>query len=907
MAMAVEELKNYGIPVSIIEKLKEMEITRLTDVQKLAIEKGLFEGKSMVVSAPTNTGKTFIAELAALVASTSREKRRTFYLVPLKAIAEEKFEEFQEKYSDWGLKIAISTGERNEYDPNLTEYDVVIATYEKLSALLIKNPEIINEIGVVVVDELQMIGDEERGVNLEILLTRLCKTLNPPQIIGLSATIPNTKELAEWLNAEVVETDKREVELREGIEYTGEKPINFHGFLIEKGDFLFKEFNKNRLGIEKRLNVHTFEGLLKICEKEQVIIFTNTQRQAEDLALRISKRSAPSKNVVKWIEQLDMYIETTPLTRKLKQCMTKGIAFHHAGLLPQEKRIVEDAFNNGDIKVICSTTTLGAGVNTPAKTVVILETKYYSGKSIQSRDYKNMAGRAGRIRYCDDFGRSILFAENEKEFRRLWHSYIDAKTEHVISQIPKRNLESSILSLIVSGICENEDDIIKFVENTFFGYSYSIKDNDQVKSVFHEAILKQLKLLENKKLIEKIGSKIKPTELGKRCAEEMITPDSAHLIYKALYEHKDKIVQSENYDYLIEPLIHLACCTQDARLLYPPRNKQEKRELMIYWNANKRNYFCDLKNEEIILRSVKTTQMTLRWIDGVQYSVMQGFAPPGILKGITETLSWILTAIARIAEPPLFDFPEEFVEFINKLSERVKYGVPENALEIMKLNIPAVHRFRAIALANAGYNSLESLRKATIDELRKVRGIGDKISVTIKSHVEQFIKNEKERKQQYLLRRAKELGRDQSILNRLFEETGDNFARACTELINDFLKLPCEFIGDIEPHEPDGLIEIDGQKIVIECKRKAGNKLVSAKEAEEILGKGAKYKPIAFVTIGYPEFTQEAKDNVIHTKVTLIPYLSLAKMLIKYWEGKITQEEILDILKSKKYVYYNKL
>jgi len=232
--MNIEELRKYNVLENVITKLKELGFSKLTEVQRLAVEKGLFEGKNLVISAPTNTGKTFIGELAILTAAKRIEKRKTFYLTPLKAIAEEKFEEFREKYSGWGLTVAISTGERNEYDTNLMEYDLIIATYEKLDALLIKNPELINEIGVVIVDELQMIDDEGRGVDLEILLTKIMYNANSsPQIIGLSATIPNAKDLGEWLKAEVIETQKREVELREGIIYTGDRDIRFKGCTLK--------------------------------------------------------------------------------------------------------------------------------------------------------------------------------------------------------------------------------------------------------------------------------------------------------------------------------------------------------------------------------------------------------------------------------------------------------------------------------------------------------------------------------------------------------------------------------------------------------------------------------------------------------------------------------------------------
>jgi len=900
--MNIEELRKYNVLENIITKLKELGFSKLTEVQRLAVEKGLFEGKNLVISAPTNTGKTFIGELAILTAAKRIEKRKTFYLTPLKAIAEEKFEEFREKYSGWGLTVAISTGERNEYDTNLMEYDLIIATYEKLDALLIKNPELINEIGVVIVDELQMIDDEGRGVDLEILLTKIMYNANSsPQIIGLSATIPNAKDLGEWLKAEVIETQKREVELREGIIYTGDRDIRFKGCTLKNGDFLYRDFNTGNMNVELGLNINTSDGLIDISQREQIIIFKNTQKKAEKLALRISKHLSPSTDITKWIEKVDALVESTPSTRKLKKCIINGVAFHHAGLLPEEKRVVEEAFENGDIRVICSTLTLGAGVNTPAKTVILLSTEFWDGRNIKSRDYKNMSGRAGRIKYHDDFGRSVLFAKTEKDFERYWQGYINSKAEKIESQIQKRdNIESSILNLIASGVCKNVKELIRFMENTFFGYIYYRKTDSLFKQAFEESISKQIQELIKMGMLEDVEGKIKATELGKRCVEEMVSPHSTHIIFRALEKINEKELM--NYNALIEPIVHLACCTSDARLLYSPRYEQEKREVFIYWEANKNKYLFHPSEEESILKATKTTQMLLRWIDGVPYSDLENFAPQGIIKNIGENISWIIKSMKRIVEPPLFNFTEEFYEFLERLSDRAKYGVHDNAVNIMKLNIPAIHRHRAMLLADAGYTSLESLINAKIEDLENVRGISKKLATTIKEHIEQFIKSKMERKRQYFIRRAKEFGRDSTIIERLFSETGDNFSKVCAELFNDYLKIPCKFIGNLSLHEPDLLIEVEGGKIVVECKRKIGNKFVSATEAEEILGKGAKYNPISKATIGYPDFEDVAKQNADMTKITLITHVSLAEMLLAFWERKISQEKIIEILKSGKYV-----
>src|SRR5207247_2180216 len=145
-------------------------------------------------------------------------------------LAEEQFEDLVRKYSSWGLKVAISTSDRTEFDDNLLDSDVIIATYEKLTALLIRNPNLLKDIGLVVIDELQNLSDVQRGPTIEMLLTRLLVSPNRPQIIGLSATIPNAQEVADWLEAKLVSSVRRDVELREGILYTGGQPVKFSGY-----------------------------------------------------------------------------------------------------------------------------------------------------------------------------------------------------------------------------------------------------------------------------------------------------------------------------------------------------------------------------------------------------------------------------------------------------------------------------------------------------------------------------------------------------------------------------------------------------------------------------------------------------------------------------------------------------
>jgi len=902
----IAELSKFGISQSLISKLEQLGYHKLTTIQQRAVEGGLFERKNLLVIAPTNTGKTFVGELAALATSTSKEAAHTFFLVPLKALAEEKFQDFTNKYAKWGLKVAISTSDKTEFDEDPLSYQVIIATYEKMSALLVRNPDLIDHVGLVVVDELQNIGDPSRGVTLEILLTTLVTSPRRPQLIGLSATISNAKQVAQWLDAALIETDKRDVELREGILYTGADAIKFSGHTLEKGDFIYREFNSGTIGCEKGLQYETLEAISKASADEQILVFVQTQRDAETYAHRLAGVLPSATNVAETLELLDSAVESTPSTRRLKESLQNGVAFHHAGLFPDERLIVEDSFDKGLARIIFATTTLSAGVNTPAKTVIVLSHQTYEKKNIRTRDYKNMAGRAGRIRAADNFGRSVLFAENEREMEMLWKEYVTAKTEPLESQIAtSERLDSSILGLLCSGVCIDTSELLTFMKATFFGQVYYGQTSEPLRNAFDESLVMRVKTLEKDGFLSIEDGKTVVTELGRRCAEEMLSPSTVKLFHDILKKHEMTLSKAHDYSKLVEPIIHLACCSVDAvsngALNFYPRYAPELKELSDYWEYNKNSFLHHAVDKVLHIRTLKTTRMLMRWIDGVPYADLSSYAAHGIVKRNAQTIGWILKGLSRIAEKPLFNFEYEFVRFLRILAERLFYGVPEEALPVMRMEIPQVHRHRAIALAEAGYTTIDKIIEAKPEDLMKAKGISEKLALEIKKSVEDYIDDKNLAAYHRQRRIAQSLGKNHVIIDRLYKEKGDNFSRAFNEIFKDYVGLKSAFVGDASPHEVDVIVETKDGKIVIEGKR-CDRRNVSAIEAEEVIGKGAKHEPIANVTIGYPDFADEARKNASKSKVTLISGSLVGDILLGFWQNKLGQEDVLRILKSGRYI-----
>ncbi len=189
----------------------------LTPIQEKAVEANLLKDKSLLICAPTASGKTLVATMA--IANTLG-KGKAIYLVPLKALANEKYNEYKALLENTEYKVVQSTGDIDFDSGYLANYDLLILTTEKLDSLLRHKVSWINEVRTVIVDEIHLLNDPTRGPTLEIILT-LLKNFIKPQIIGLSATIGNPEELAKWLEADLVQDDWRPVELKKGINLEG--------------------------------------------------------------------------------------------------------------------------------------------------------------------------------------------------------------------------------------------------------------------------------------------------------------------------------------------------------------------------------------------------------------------------------------------------------------------------------------------------------------------------------------------------------------------------------------------------------------------------------------------------------------------------------------------------------------
>lgn len=211
--MKLEELKEK-IPEKIYALLEKKGFEELRPSQVKSIDAGLFSDNNLLVCTPTASGKTLVAELGFLNA-VLHDRGKAIYIVPLKALASEKYRQFKKDYPF--LKIGLSSGDLDSEDTHLAHSDVIIATSEKFDSLLRHKIPWIKQIKTAVIDEIHLLNDDSRGPTLEIIITILKRELKDIQIIGLSATIGNPEELADWLNANLVKDSWRPVKLKKGV------------------------------------------------------------------------------------------------------------------------------------------------------------------------------------------------------------------------------------------------------------------------------------------------------------------------------------------------------------------------------------------------------------------------------------------------------------------------------------------------------------------------------------------------------------------------------------------------------------------------------------------------------------------------------------------------------------------
>ncbi|MEK0336822.1 MAG: DEAD/DEAH box helicase, partial [Nitrosopumilus sp.] len=510
------KIEKLDIPDTAIEFLKSQGFEKLYPPQADSVKSGLLDGKSILVSSPTASGKTLIAMLA-MISYLSKNDGKVIYLSPLRALATEKFSEFKklEKIAlGKKIKVRISTGDYENIEKNLENSNVLILTNEKMDSIIRHGTEWVEEIGLVITDEVHLIGDENRGPTLEMVLTQLKLLDTKPQIIALSATITNSDEIADWLDCKLVKNNWRPVPLTEGVCDAGEVTMSDG-----------KTFSVERSICGTPIDL----GIQSVKEGGQSLVFAETRNRSKSLATKAADAISQilEKKDLKQLEKTSKKIlsenEHTELIKTLAFLVKKGVAFHHAGLNQNCRETIETEFRKGTIKLLSSTPTLAAGVNLPARRVIISNINRYNAKVGANRpisilEYKQLCGRAGRPQY-DDYGEAIIVGNGNTQ--DLIDYYINGEPEPIISKITDdKSLRTHILSVIVTHPGIKKDEILEFFLQTLGGLQSR-------KPTIKFAIDISLRFLSSEYLIIKKGERYAATEFGKKTSMLYIDPLTA--------------------------------------------------------------------------------------------------------------------------------------------------------------------------------------------------------------------------------------------------------------------------------------------------------------------------------------------------------------------------------------------
>jgi helicase len=696
----IAELAVFGLPSPVLNAWREQFPSGLNALQLSAVnDYRILDGKSLLVVAPTSSGKTFVGEMAA--AKAIIEQRRAVFLFPYKALVNEKFDQFTRIYgTELGQRVIRCTGDFQDQTSQFVrgKYDLALLTYEMFLNLVLSNPGTLDVIGLVVVDETQFITDPRRGIVVELLLTYLLAQSDrgvTPQVIALSAVIGELNHFDEWLRCDKLVTTIRPVPLVEGV-------------LDRNGTFQHVDTQGNTATVQllswgevvqRREKASAQDIIVPLVSKllagnptERVIVFRNSRGSAEGCAKYLAKdlRLQSALDVIAALPTADPSITSADL----RECLQGGTAFHNANLNAEERVIVERAYRekDGKIRVLGATTTVAAGINTPASTVILAENEFFGddGRPFTVAEYKNMAGRAGRLGYNEE-GRSIILADTSFEREQLFRKYVLAQPEPIRSSFDATELDTWVLRLLVQTKKVPRQDAIGLLANTYGGYLENRK-HPGWRSATELRLSQLLTQMIALGIVEDENDLIHLTLLGQACGRSTLSFKSSMRLIQLLKNQKQRITA--------ERLLVLIQGLPEADATYTPVMKRGQSENR--WpHAVLQSYGMDLaamlqqhaEDNWAYIARCKRAMVIRSYIAGTPLeqiekeattNAFQGKISAGHVRQFADAARFHLRPAYQIAMVLLMTDGPSDAE-IDALIKRLEFGLPSDALGLLDL------------------------------------------------------------------------------------------------------------------------------------------------------------------------------------------------------------------------------
>jgi helicase len=889
--MNVEEISGAGITPRIIERIRSWGITTLTDIQIKAITAGIADGRSMIVSAPTSTGKTLIGELAVLTALYAGV--RSIYLVSHKALADQKYLDFESKFGESSVNplasVGLNTGDRAEGDINAR---LMVATYEKALGLILSG-QLKPADALIIADELQIIGESGRGPDIETLCA-VIKQRGYRQFVALTATVENPADLAGWIECELVQSYRRDVPLYQQIWFDGK--VAQITFGQEDANVIDEGFKPGAAVVEI---VHQLLDL----RRGPVLVFTESRREASDYAQAFSKDRPRAGDGIFLSEQLDLFSEPTEFSQQLKENAERRVTFHTADLSPQERLVIEAGFLESKFEACFATSTLAAGVNFPFRSIVFPKLTYQwgtrAGTHLTLSDYRNMSGRAGRLGMHED-GYAVLLPRNHVELAHAKRLALPTN-EHLSSQLVALSLRKTILVLVASQIATSFEGVMEFFRKTLYWYQI-LEKNPSLLATLGEKSKSAVNWLVQYQLLIKDGGNLLISPLGKSAAISGLLPGTVVQFVNALKQFGTAIEQS--FEDWAEGLIYAVCACEEFRGKRPSRFLpwpiSRSYDSVTFWADKKLPIALDRGDIQL----AQCAHALALYITGIAERKI-AFASKmssGSIHRLSLDVAWVLDGVHKLTTVPELGCPQTLGNKIAMLSRRVRWGTPPEALDMMRIalrhGVPGFGRQRSMALISQGISTLHEILSTAKTKLIEILRSDKRVEALLHaaSKTAEFGPS---RLTATHNRIAKDLG-IADVVEACNREFGVTYEQAIEALLRVETSWIVKALDDGERQNvPDLYLQLGKLELLIECKTSSKSPpLIKKEDAWAVMQKAADFdKTMKRITLGKPVFDESSKKKAAAAyDITLVEHSDFLEGLLRVHAGTLEPCEFINWL-----------
>ncbi|XP_041825219.1 helicase POLQ-like [Melanotaenia boesemani] len=719
----------FGLPSKVKELMYKLRgIQKLYDWQETCLNLDCIQQrKNLIYSLPTSGGKTLVAEILILRELLCR-KKDCLFILPYISLVQEKVRGLASFGLELDFMVEEYAGSKGKFPPvkRKSKTSLYVATIEKAHSLvnsLIETGRLDN-LGLVVVDELHMLGDGSRGAVIEMTLAKVQYMSKTAQIIGMSATLGNIKDLQTFLRAENYTNDFRPVQLKEFVKLNDticevdtkeESCFRFSRLLNFKYSSAMQKIDPD----------HIIALVTEIIPTHSCLVFCPTKKNCENVAGMICKylkneflQHREAEKAVLLRELRDS--GNGSVCPVLRRTVHYGVAYHHSGLTSEERKLVEEAYSNGVLCLLTCTSTLAAGINLPARRV-ILRSPYIATDFLKRSQYKQMVGRAGRAG-IDTVGESILILQ-EKD-RNMAKALVCAPMENCYSNLMQddgKGILSLILSLIGLNITTSLQQIQDFLRGTLL---FVQQQQLCVDRSLGDVVQQCVHTLKEKDLItirETDSPMLQITKLGRATYKGSVDLTYCDLLYKDLCKGLEGLLLNSylHLVYLVTPYDLIAQCKPDWMIYFRQFTLLSATEQKMSAVVGVPESFVARKAAgQTVKKDVNLVVVNRMYLALVLFSLLKETNVWTVAdrfqlsRGFVQTLLSSASAFCSC----VMHFTEELEELwpfkalLTELTRRLSYCVKAELIPLME--VAGVTEVRAKQLYNAGYKTPTHLANA---------------------------------------------------------------------------------------------------------------------------------------------------------------------------------------------------